>query len=251
MPVIHLLGQVLPEPVKISVGHGPTIKWESPDIALVMEFKNHIKDSKIDVECTLNRWGHDTLVPVYMRALDLCRASVDVVAFSIGYGLSVQLHTLVDPSGKTSDIVFSDPALPPLCTAYSLSAGFDEVHSMVLSEPTLFMAFNDLIAAITLPHKAPVNCARAMDRLKHLITPSNQNKDKAAWEAMRSALRIDETYLKFITDSSTAPRHGRPDHVSGAITTEVTVRAWTVMNRYLEYRKSGGVLPSALPVLTG
>lgn len=217
---------------------------------LTMEFRNHIADSLIDVACNLNRWESNLLVPVYMRALDLSRASVNVVGFAMGYGLTVHLHTLVDPTGNSSAIVFTDPRLPSLCTAYNLTVGFDEVHSMVLREPTLFMAFDDLIAAITLPHKAPVNCARVMDRLKHLIAPTGV-KDKAAWQAMRNALRVDEAYLKYITDSSSAPRHGRPDHIPGTVTTEVTVRAWTVMNRYLEYRKAGGVLPNTFSTLSG
>jgi hypothetical protein len=121
---------------------------------------------------------------------------------------------------------------------------------MVIQEPTLFLAFNDLISAITLPHEAPVNCGRVMDRIKHLITPASRN-EKVAWQAMRTALGVDEAYLKYITDWSAAPRHGRPDHVPAAITQEVTIRAWTVMNRYIEYRRAGGVLPNSFTLLEG
>lgn len=252
MPTIHLLGRVLPEVVKISVDHTPIVKWESPDISLTMEFTNHITDSRIDVECKLNRWDPDTFVPVYMRALDLGRASVDVIAFTMGYGLTVFLDTLVDPSGTRSTILLKDDSLPPLCTAFTLNKGFDEVHSMVLQDTALYMALNDLIVAITLPHVAPVNCARAMDRLKHLIALPGA-KDKHAWQKMQDALRINEAYLKLITDHSAAPRHGKPINIPGAVTTEITRRAWTVMNRYFEYRKrNDGPLPlREFPTLTG
>jgi hypothetical protein len=121
MPTIHLIGRILPEVVKVSLGHKPTVKWESPDIGLTMEFTNHITDSRIDVECKLNRWTSDTFVPVYMRALDLCRASVDVVAFAMGCGLSVFLDTISDPSGNPSPILCKDDRSDQECAFRSFA----------------------------------------------------------------------------------------------------------------------------------
>jgi hypothetical protein len=252
MPTIHFLGRVLPEVVKISVGHKPQLKWEAHDTGLTMEFTNHITDSKIDVECRLNRWTADDFVPAYMRALDLCRASLNVVSFATGWGLTAFLDSLIDPTGKLSPLLCRDDSIPPLCTAFTLTAGFDEIHAMVLQSPTLFMALNDLILAITLPHVSSVNCARAIERLKHLIAAEGVEGSEA-WQQMRNALRIDEPYLKFITTHSVGPRHGSPDHVPGSVTSEVTRRAWTIRNRYFEYRKRGSTrLPVAeFPLLTG
>ncbi|MBA8735482.1 hypothetical protein [Chromobacterium violaceum] len=252
---IHLLGHVLQaNAVNISVGHDPVVNWDSPDIDLTMAFKIKVLNSQIDITCELNRWSEDLLPHIYMRAFDLSRASVDVVAFAMESGLSVHLHTLIRPDGTSTPLLFNDLRLPSLCSAYNLSEGFDEIHSMVLLSPNLFMAFNDLIQSITLPHKSLVNCARAIERIRNLITPGkgkNKAANKAAWVAMCDALRIDATYLKYITDHSKAPRHGESSHTPGDITNEVVARSWSVMNRYLEYRKAGGVLPSSLPQLTG
>ena len=251
MPTVHFHGRVLPEVVNVSLDNSPPVTWQKPELGLVMEFTTRITRSKIDVECKLNRWQHDDdFLPVYIRALDLCRASVDLIAFSMGYGLTVYLDTFINPDGAQSSLLSKDDGLAPLCTAFSPKVGFHEVHNMVLQEPALFMALNDLISAITLPHQSPVNCARAMDRIKHLIAPGAAN-DKDAWRQMRNALRVDEAYLKFITDHSAAPRHGRPGHIPGNITTEVTRRAWTVMNRYFELRKAGGSLPAHFSLLKG
>jgi hypothetical protein len=189
---------------------------------------------------------------VYIRALDLCRASVDVVAFTKGWGLTVLLEAFVDPNGERSSIFFKDDSLAPLCTALTLTDAFDQVHGMVLQEASLFMALDDLIVAITLPHVSPVNCARAMDRLKHLIALP-ESKDKHAWQQMRDTLHVSEEYLKFITDHSTGPRHGRPGHTPGSVTMEITRRAWILMNRYFEYRKRGSkpLSTSDFPLLIG
>ena len=250
MFTIRFLGQVHPTFAEISLSNPVVINWPVPEQDLKMAFEYSITKSQINLSCRLNRWDQDILSLVYKHALDLCRASVNAVAFSMGWGVTVQLHTFVDPFGISSAVFLRDERLRPLCTAYDLTTNFDEIHQMLLVEPTLFLAFNDLIEAITVPHESLVNCARAIERLKHLIAPPD-SKDKAAWAALRLALRIDESYLKHITDTSANPRHGNPEYVSGDITTEVTFRAWAVMNRYLEYRKAGRQLPGSFPMLGG
>lgn len=252
MPTVHFLGKVFPQVVLVSIDHKPTIKWEAPEVGLTMEFTNHIVDSQVDVECKLNRYTSGDLVPIYMRALDICRASVDLASFAMGYGLTVVVETFVDPTGSKSAVFPKDESLAPLCTAFTLTNGFDAIHTMVLGDWRLFSVLNDLIEAITLPHVSLVNCARAVERLRHLIASPGSN-DKNAWKQMRDALRVDEAYLKFITDHSTDPRHGRPVYVPGNVTTEVTHRAWTIMNRYFEYRKNGSnpLLANDFPLLTG
>jgi hypothetical protein len=252
MPTVRFLGKVLPEIAQVSVGHNPVIKWESPDLGLIMEFTNTIEKSRIDVECKLNRYAPSDFITIYMRALDLSRASVDVVAFAMGWGLTVVLETFVDPNGQTSTIAPIDNSLPLLCTAFNLANGFDEVYSLVLTDPSLFMALNDLILAITLPHVSTVNCARAIEGLRHLIALPGTS-DKQAWAQMREALRLDIAYLKLITDNSAASRHGSRDHVPGNVTTEITRRSWIIMNRYFEYRKRGSqpLLEVDFPLLVG
>ena len=244
MPTVHFLGRVLPEPALVSVPSIAVRKWEDPELRLTMEFITHIANSKIDVECKLNTYNSEHFVNIYMRALDLCRVPVDLVAFKLGWGLSVVLEDFVGPSGVTTPIVCKDERLAALSTSFTLDNGFDLLCTKTSESVPLLMALSDLIAAITVPHISLVNCARAMDRLKHLIAPEGA-KDGEAWRKLQEALRIEETYLKYITDHSKNPRHGRSGHTPGKVTTEVTRRAWTVMNRYFEYLKRGS---TALPV---
>ncbi len=252
MQVIHFLGKVLPETFSITVSYKPTVKWKAEDIGITFEFLFHIENSKIDVECRLPEYRAEYFPMIYMRALDLCRAQVDLVAFKNGIGLTVLLESLRDPKGNVTAIVPIDNRLAEICTAFTLEQGFDQACANVLRSVPLFMALRDLISAITVPHDSLVNCARAMDRLKYLVAGSNAN-DVLAWKKLREALRIDEAYLKYITEHSKNPRHGRPGHTPGSVTTEVTCRAWVVMNRYLEYMKrSAGSLPETeFPLLTG
>jgi len=251
MQSIHFLGKVLPPPAQVTVSFTPSIKWKAEEIDLAMEFTCKIENSSIDIECRVDGYRPEHFAELYRRALDICRAQVDLVAFKLGWGLTVVLEEFIDSKGSASPIVLKDDSLAPLCTAFSLDNGFDELCVKVIQSVPLFMALRDLIAAISLPHVALVDCARAMDRLKHLVAASGAS-DKQAWQQLREALQIDEAYLKFITDHSTDPRHGKPGHTPGTVTTEVTRRAWVIMNRYFEHLTRGNVSldPSEFPLLT-
>ena len=251
MQSIHFLGKVLPPSAQISVSFAPNIKWGSPEIGLDVEFTCRIENSNIDVGCQVKEYRSEYLPEFYSRALDICRAQVDLVAFKMGWGLTVVLESFIDSNGIASQMVQKDDSLAPLCTAFSLDQDFDELCIKVIQSVPLFMALRDLIAAISLPNVGPVDCARAIDRLKHLVASPGMT-DKQAWLQLRQALQIDEAYLKYITDYSANPRHGKPGYIPGTVTTEITRRSWIIMNRFFEYLKRGNVVldPSEFPLLT-
>ena len=239
MHKIHFIGRVLPTAFKITV-QAPEAKWVWQEAGLELTFRVKIGNSFINAECELREYKPEFIAELYRRAFDLTRASVNLVGFAQGLGLTVLFEMFIAPDGSVTELAPMDPSLPPLCTAYSLDPvrlpDFNAVINAVFTSPDLFMALEDLIGAITLPHVAAVNCARAMDRLKHLIATAGSD-DRGAWKQMRDTLQIDEAYLKYVTDVSKGPRHGRLGHTPGNLTTEGTRRSWTVMNRYFEYVK--------------
>src|SRR5258708_34540451 len=141
MPLVRFTGQVLPSAINVTINHSSQIQWDYPELGLEMSFKLHIRNSAVEVECETNRFQHDEVVHYWMRALDLARASVDLVAFAEGYGLTVILYTLIRPNGVRSVMLGRDDRLAPLCTAFSVNsddpeknAEFDRVYQLVLSE---------------------------------------------------------------------------------------------------------------------
>jgi hypothetical protein len=242
MPKIQFIGRVLPAVAMVTV-QTPDLQWKWEAEGLDPAFKVKIGNSVINVECDIAKYEPQYFIELYKRASDLARAAVNVVAFASGLGLSVILETLIGPDGMPSAILPQDPATPPLCTAYGLDpsrlADLDAVYRLVVAEPPLFRALSDLIEAITVVHVSCVNCGRAIDSIRRMITPPGTTSEKQAWIAMQAALNISPAYQRFISDNATGPRHGDPSFVPGNITTEVTHRAWAVMNRYLEYRKRG------------
>jgi len=255
MPTIHLLGRVIPKGVDLTFGGLPKVKYDSPENDLHMQITLHINASDLDIECEINRFTQGDLAHIHKLALDLSKALINVYNFATGSGLSVIFEELIDASGARSILLPMDARLAPLCTAFVLKLGersksFNEVLEIVFREPPLFMALNELIEAITQPHVGSVNCARAIERLRHLIAPGIPRKK--SWLHLRQNLHIDQNYLEFVTTHSTGARHGDPEFISGEVTTEVARRSWIIMNRFLEFRKRGNqALPeSEFPLLT-
>lgn len=169
MPNVTLLGRVLPDAIKINLIL-PAIDWAAPDIGLILKFEIQIVQSAITVKCETNRFnGADDIGYIWQRAFDLVRSAVDLISFADGRGLTVVLDGIIDPVGVGSNLIAEDITLKALVTAIHLDKNFDEIWRIVLSDPAIFQALNDLVVGISVPHLSVINCARAVEGLSHII----------------------------------------------------------------------------------
>jgi hypothetical protein len=174
------------------------------------------------------------------------------MCFATGNGLIFLLETWTIPDGFARPLAPQQPELAALSTAVSDPSDFDSVLRIVLTDPPLFMALRDLIEAITQWHKAPTSAGRAVEAMRHSMTPNEERRQQ--WEKLCTNLQIERSYIDPITNTSTGPRHGDPEHIPGTITSDVARRAWVIMNRFLEFKKRGGSQPlpvEEFPILTG
>jgi hypothetical protein len=243
MPVVHFQGKVLPYDPKaftISINNLPPVNWNDPKVQVTI--RTEVNASIVDVEFELKNYDDTLLESLLMRAWDLARAAVDLYSFKVGWGLTVYLDTLIKPDGSTSTIRPEMPTLTQHITALESSDptvnNFDICYRLLVSEPALFMALNDLVVSITLPHHATTNCARAIEGLRVLMTSATTPRAQA-WPTFQQNLNIDRAYREFITETSTGPRHGDRTWIPGTTVNEVVTRSWIIMNRFLEYRKRG------------
>jgi hypothetical protein len=230
----------------------PSAEWIITDISDTVKMSTSVKDSIITVTCHSEKFSHENMVYYYMRALDLARGMVDVTAFSLGMGLSVHIFKYkVEGESLERFLLLEDKTLPPLVKSYDMK-NIRDITQIVMSNPAIFMAMNDLILAITLPHHSPVNCARAVEGIRHLIAGSDI-KAEDQWNLMRTALNVDKAYLKMLTDTSANPRHGNREHIIGSLTREITQRAWIIMDRFLQYKKGNdkALTSPEYPLLVG
>jgi hypothetical protein len=187
---------------------------------------------------------------VYNRALDIVRTALDLTSFSDGRPWTLILEKYTGPDGKTRAFGLAEPWVEPLCTAVKQGDSYLQVLGLLLSEPPLFYALQDLIEAIKLPRRPVINCARVVDTLRSQI--AGRRTRKVGWQILQQNLQISQPYLAFITDLSKGHRHGDwqetidPDNAK-----EATIRTWVIMNRFLEFRKRGNepLPPSDFPLL--
>lgn len=211
MPTVKFFGRILPSVCKVTLTLDPstTLNWKDTERQNYFAFKIYIANSDVRVDCDAEHYDRSQFDEVYRRAFDLARAAVDVVAFGTGWGLTVVFDKFEDQSGATSDLVIHDPSLPPLVTAFKVAGplpnNLQETLQLVWTEPALFFVFRDLIEAITLPHRASVSCARAIEGLRNLIATPGQARGQA-WGDFNRALQLDANYTRLITATSVGTR---------------------------------------------
>lgn len=244
MPIVHFKGKILPyEPsaFTISIRDLPSVTWSEQNLAQTLKITSKIEASVIDIEFDVQVFNENDPALLLNRAWDLARAAVDLYSFQVGWGLGVVIDTMVTPDGRVLTILPKMETLAHHSTAVRSADpkvnNFDACYRILVSEPALFMAMNDLIVSITLPHHAVVNCARVIEGLRSILAPGVDRKQ--TWLIMQAALNAEGAYLSYVTDLSAPPRHGDKAWIPGPTVIESTKRTWIVMNRFLEFRKRG------------
>jgi len=247
MQTLLFIGNVYPISLGVTLhGISPKAAWRPPGLPhFNMDITTTISQSIVNVSLEMEEYRPEYLPYYYIRAMDFSRACANIVAFGAGLAITVVLETFVKPDGSVDTYRVVNPQLANECTAFKIDpaskeemTNFGNMLLLVAGEPHLFIALNELIQANTLPHSVSINCGRAVEGIRVLMAPPGTKK-KEGWDTMRSRLNFSEDYLGLITGSSTNPRHGNLEPISGPETSEVITRTWIVMNRFLEYRKSG------------
>jgi hypothetical protein len=257
MPTIHFLGKIVPSNhLSATMWELPEIQYRLLDLDLQGGVKVRVQGSTVDVKCVMNRYDLDLRRQVRKLAYDLARTAVNLVCFSTGLHLSVFFDSFIDPDGNQTPYVIHDRSLAALCTSYVLgetgtSTALDSVLQFVLADPQVFLALDDLITATGHHHLLTINSARAIEGLRHAMCGFIAEKSQQ-WTVFRANLNLSKDYLQLITDSSTSGRHGEGKFIPGNVTEEIMKRSWTIMNRFLEFKKRGSLpLPvSEFPLLS-
>lgn len=239
MTTFKFAGKVLPEHIKVSLNYKLSFPWVyKPESKVTMTIS--ISNSQIAVECTNNDgMSDDDIAYVWTLAADKAHALVDSISFYLGSPLSMDMHTYQVNGGKPQLLTWRDPRLTPTWTT-SPSAkepGLDRnqvVHQLALGNQHFAVAMNDLKQALIHHHSAPVYCARTVETLRHLVSGPGLNTGES-WDKFRTVLNIERDFVQHITDASKGPRHGEGVPLSHDQIGIIVLRAWQIMNRFIEY----------------
>lgn len=238
MAIYRFTGRILPPHYKINLTNLPTVHW-SNDSGHINDCDVKIVESNVEIVCDSNKYLTDNdYAQVHLQAVDSVRSALDTFGFITGIGLTVFLDKVIKPDGIEYNIVHDGPHLAAFVQGFDLSpSSFTGLYQIIVSDPAIILAMNDLVVCLSLHHHAFVNCGRVVEAIRELISPGITKKQ--AWPLMRQNLNIEEGYLAFITDQSSGPRHADRKGIKREDYQEIIDRTWIIMNRFLEFRKRG------------
>ena len=251
---IGFFGRVHPRGTKISIHEVRVIHYldDEKKKKLTLNIVPYVNNSVIAIDCYFDPFIENcarVILPVVLTAI---RAQIDLVSFMLGAGTVVTIDWMKDHNGVTSPISLAQSDLSALCTSFSEKHNYKELKNMATGDMAMSLALNDLILAQTVPKLAEVNCARAMEGIRHIIAGQG-TEPKVAWPIMQTALNIDGAYRQLITNNSIPRRHGQLTIIEEKTIEEILRRSWVIMDRFFHYRLQGDTQLSIdqFPLLSG
>lgn len=233
----EFIGTVHPTIVSINV---ETSTFPVKDMHFDGEFSISITNNALAVRCSVTRVEGDFLSEVFRRAFDCASGVIDMLSFCEGMAITLIIDRWIDPNGCTFPLILHQPEIGNLCSSYGVGTDdFLHMFNLMLAEPEINMILRD-VAETTMPsNRQPASYARAIEGIRHLITPSQSQDRKKGWATMQLNLNVTHAYLSVITDHSKPQRHGQNVFIPLKIMEQIVVRSRTVVDRFFSFRLGG------------
>jgi hypothetical protein len=219
------------------------------------EYYISLVDSAIEIKCRFDNITPSHPYELWQQGLTITQGLVDLAAFQMGAGAVTIIDKWINEDGVADELALSDPALKQMCTVFGQDKRFGIVSNLLMAEPAILSALNDLVLTNVIVTQTLINAARSVETIRVLIAGPSKSSDerKKAWVTMQQALNLDQAYVTYITQSSIDPRHGNQVPVTTPTVHEARLRAWKIMDRFLHYRLGGNQpLPQVwFPMLLG
>lgn len=240
-------GKIEPEAAPLTLSYRPKIRRQQSETSPTAEFEVTVFVGRVRVKVTTAIVDNDVATDLYFAAWDMARIFVETIGFIKAIPYSVSLDRVILPNGEVRSFVFGDRSLAE-------AHDFTEEDLEGLSDITLVdlksgLVLSDILMTLGKAHYSPIACGRVADSLARLIAPTASRSDQ--WQVLRTKLRVDEAYVRSLSEVSKASRHGDRIEVDAATNHETAHRAWTLVGRYLRYRLSGELDPETYPLLEG
>jgi hypothetical protein len=249
---IAFFGRVHPRGTLISIQEVRVIHYLDSNNGLILNIVPHVDNSRISIDCYFNPLidNHASFIlPLVLRAI---LGQIDLISFKLGCGSIMAIDWMKDYNGYIVSIEFAQRGLSSLCTSIRGDESYRKLKSMAASDEAMSLALNDLILAQTMPRHAEINCACAVEGIRHIIVGQGADP-KVAWPKMRNVLNVDQAYLGLITDNSAPRRHGQLKPINEIVIEEILRRSWRIMDRFFYYklREEKPLTISEFPLLVG
>ena len=222
------------------IGSLKPFTWEHIDTGERDSYEVSFDGAIVIVDVVLNYEPREEIISQYRHtALELATTALNIVCFAEGMGLTLYLDRCVWPDGKEEITLPGDDRLKSLVSITNID--IPVMSAMLAGDQQLSRPLNDLILAITWPNAAAINCARAVEGLRHHMNPNEGDKRGESWKRFQEQLNISQAFRTSITEISTQPRHGNTTFIPSKDTEDAIMKSWTIMNRYFHYLALGKI----------
>lgn len=166
---------------------------------------------------------------------DAIRLHVDTLGYIMGYGLELEVTSVLLPNGST--IVFGVD-IPILFDAHESRLNkFSEIMKLFAAAEGEFLrrCFADLRRAINNPVDTGFFCYRAIESLKLSFCKKECCDEKAGWLKLRNSLKVDRANIDKIKKFADPVRHGDGIRISDKERGELFTITWDIVDRYIDY----------------
>lgn len=241
----HILvfeGRVLPEILGVGIKCPDPFEYADPD-GMAGVFSLSISDGKVKVSAKLANLDENTKQWAVVRGHELVTSIIDLYAFTLGYALHVIIDFTIE-NGQKKPFILSHTSVKNFIEEFS-DDQFEQLIEHVIADLDLKLALRDLVLSLSTMNYSAIAACRSTEAIRNYFR-ENDETDAQAWERMRTCLNLSREYIQYITDASKKPRHGHRGAALLSDQSEITHRAWLIMNRYMCYLLEGS--PTTLSI---
>jgi hypothetical protein len=240
-------GKIEPEAVPLTLDYRPKLIRQETETAPEAEFEVTVFVGRVRVRVITSVADEEVAGDLYFAAWDVARTFVETAGFIKGIPYSVSLDRVILPNGKVRSYVFGDRSLAAMhdFTDDDLEA----ISDITLADLKYGLLLSDILMTLGKAHYSPTACGRVADSVARLISPDADRAEQ--WNNLRRKLRVDEAYIRSLSEVSKASRHGDRIEVDAVTNQKTAHRAWELVGRYLRYRLNGELDPEYYPLLEG
>jgi hypothetical protein len=240
-------GKIEPDVVPLTIDYRPEIVRKEAAFGPSAEFQVTVFVGRVRVRVRTKNVNEKVVHDLFVPAWDAARTLVETVGFIDAIPYMVTLDRVIMPNGEVQQFALGDRSLARMHDFTN-----NELESLVevsMLDLSCGLAISDLLMTLGKSHYSPIACGRVADSIARLISPHENRQNQ--WKSLREQLRVEEAYVRSLSNVSKSSRHGDRVEVNASTNNETAHRAWALMGRFLRMRIEGTLDPVRYPILKG
>jgi hypothetical protein len=239
MQTWSFFGRVLPERIPLKIADPLSGSSIVEVLDLAFDWSIGVADSQVVATCTVTRGEPD--LPTLRNLIEAeIRSLADLIGYLHAVRFDVDIVSAIrHETGERCVFGTSIPAIAQRRKLDDYGKLQTDLLVAIAGEPHARAALADFREAMRVPVGTGFFCYRAVEAMMQSMKLRADEKDRVAWERLRTTLQIDRSALEYLKGHADYPRHGRVGAISDSQRAHVFRISDEVIHRYLEYLQRG------------